>query len=73
MIKKHDKQITFLSDSFPLDANGGGMKDGTYLQTSIKDEPPTQYRLLEWREGVKAAINFGHSIPAQFSKVACSF
>lgn len=47
-----------MSDSFPLDANGGGMKDGTYLQTSIKDEPPTQYRLLQGREGVKGSKQF---------------
>lgn len=28
------------------------MNDGTYLQTIIKDEPPTQHRLLQGREVV---------------------
>lgn len=26
------RTLTFFSDSFPLAAKGGGMKDGTYLQ-----------------------------------------
>jgi len=29
---------TFLSDSFPLVAIGGGIKDGTYLQRKINDK-----------------------------------
>lgn len=32
--------LTFLSESFPLAAKGGGMKDGTYLQKSYFDKLP---------------------------------
>jgi hypothetical protein len=34
--------LTFLSGSFPFVANGGGIKDGTYLQININDELPYQ-------------------------------
>ena len=57
---------TFLSDSFPLDANGGGMKDGTYLQTKYQRwnhqlSIDCSKENKEWRQQTILAILFQHS------------
>lgn len=64
--------LTFLSDSFPLVANGGGIKDGTYLQININDELPYQFtkNTFDWLKYKNYLISIFKAIPRSLFFIA---